>query len=86
MDDGNVLVKYNQPACNVVLENVIRAHWAEIEARHLDGLTPGEMLITPAGPNKFDDFGMKALLGRYYMFLDAQAPSILHIERASVAT
>jgi hypothetical protein len=83
MDDGNVLVRYNQPACNVVLEHVARAHWAEIDSRHLDALTADEVLITPAGPNKFDEFGKKALFGRCFMFMDALAPSILRIERAS---
>jgi hypothetical protein len=86
MDDGNVLVRYNQPACNVVLEHVVQAHWAEIDSRHLDALAAEEVLITPAGPNKFDDFGKKALFGRCYMFMDAQAPKVLRIERATVAS
>lgn len=74
MDDGNVLVTYNHPAYNVVLNAVATAHWPEIDARHKDGLTPDEVLITPQGNNIFDDFGKKALLGRTYMFRDALDP------------
>lgn len=81
MDDGNVMVRYNHPAANVVLTKVADAHWAEIEARHQEGLTPDEVLITPLGPNVFDAFGKKALLGRAYMFMDAQAPNVVRIER-----
>ena len=83
MDDGNILVRYNHPAANVVLRAVARAHWQEIEARHLDGLTASEVLITPLGPNKFDDVGKQALLGRAYMFMDAQAPEVVQIKRHS---
>jgi hypothetical protein len=81
MDDGNILVRYNHPAFNVVLREVARAHWAEIEQRHLDGLTPHEVLITPLGPNLFDDLGKQSLLGRAYMFMDAQSPEIVRIVR-----
>lgn len=84
MDDGNVLVRYNHPAFNVVLTDITLAHWAEIEKRHQDGLTPDEVLITPLGNNVFDDFGKKALLGRCYMFMDAIAPKIVHIERHKI--
>ncbi|MGH6950575.1 MAG: hypothetical protein ACREH4_06865 [Vitreimonas sp.] len=83
MDDGNILVSYREPACNVVLADVAQAHWAEVEARHQDGLTPGEVLFTPLGQNIFDDFGKKALLGRCYMFMDAQGPRVLRVERAT---
>jgi hypothetical protein len=81
MDDGNVLVRYNRPAANVVLHDIAQAHWAEIEARHQDGLTTSEVLITPLGPNKFDALGKQALLGRAYMFLDAQKPELVTIKR-----
>jgi hypothetical protein len=83
MDDGNICVTYNHPAWNIVIEKFAREHWVEIEANYLDGLTPDEVLITSAGPNKFDDFGKKALLGRCYMFMDAQAPNVVRIERAT---
>lgn len=83
MDDGNVLVRYNHPAFNVVLHDIAEAHWGEIEKRHLQGLTPSEVLITPQGPNKFDRLGKQALLGRAYMFLDAQDPRIIRIVRHS---
>ena len=82
MDDGNILVSYNHPAVNVVLADIARAHWPEIEARHLDGLAESEVLLTPLGSNIFDDFGKQALLGRAYMFLDAQAPEVVRIVRA----
>jgi hypothetical protein len=81
MDDGNILVTYNHPAVNVVLHQIAHAHWPEIEKRYLDGLTPSEVLITPLGPNKFDDLGKQALLGRAYMFVDAQTPEIVRIWR-----
>ena len=81
MDDGNILVRYNHPAANVVLRDVARANWPEIEGRHLDGLAPSEVLMTPLGPNRFDDFGKQALLGRAYMFMDAQAPKLVEIRR-----
>lgn len=81
MDDGNILVRYNYPAANVVLKEVAQAHWDEIEKRHLDGLTPDEVLMTPLGPNKFDDFGKQALLGRAYMFMDAQELEVIEIHR-----
>jgi hypothetical protein len=81
MDDGNVLVRYNHPAANVVLRDVAEAHWAEIEANHLQGLAPSEVLMTPQGQNRFDRVGKQALLGRAYMFMDAQAPRIVRIVR-----
>lgn len=81
MDDDNLLVPYNHPAANVVLARVAREHWAEVESRHQDGLTPDEVLITPLGPNKFDDTGKMALLGRAWMFMDALNPVIVGIER-----
>jgi hypothetical protein len=81
MDDGNMLVRYNHPAMNVVLDDVAKAHWREVEKRHLDGLATDEVLITPLGPNKFDDLGKQALLGRAYMFLDAQKPVIVALKR-----
>ena len=81
MDDGNILVRYNHPAVNVVLHDVAQAHWSEIEAHHLEGLTESEVLITPLGPNKFDAFGKRALLGRAYMFMDAQAPVVVELRR-----
>ena len=81
MDDGNILVRYNHPATNVVLHDIAEAHWAEIETKHLQGLTPSEVIITPQGENKFDRLGKQALLGRAYMFLDAQTPEIVRIAR-----
>ena len=85
MADGNILVRFNDNAAIVVLRDVARANWKEIEARHLDGLMRDEVLITPLGPNKFDNFAKQALLGRAYMFLDAQQPRVVHIHRHGVA-
>ena len=76
MDDGNIVVQYNHPAVNVVLEDFIRPHLEEIRSRHLDGLARAEVLVTPAGPNVFDDLAMKAIYGRTFMFMDAQAPKV----------
>lgn len=81
MDDGNILVRYNHPAVNVVLTEVAKANWSEIETMHLEGLTRSEVLITPLGPNKFDDLGKLALLGRAYMFMDVQHPKVTTIHR-----
>jgi len=81
MDDGNMLVQYNQPAVNIIITEITKANWPEIEARHQDGLTTDEVLITPLGRNIFDDFGKKALLVRSYMFMDAQAPNVVRVER-----
>jgi hypothetical protein len=81
MDDGNVLIQYRAPAVNVVITELAKANWPEIEARHQEGVTPDEVLITPLGHNVFDDFGKKALLGRCYMFMDAQAPNVVRVER-----
>lgn len=81
MQDGNVLVKYNHPAANVVLDEVAQLHWAQIERHHLSALATHEVLMTPLGQNVFDDFGKKALFGRCFMFMDAQSPRIVRIAR-----
>ncbi|NNE86783.1 MAG: hypothetical protein HKN27_01800 [Silicimonas sp.] len=82
MADGNILVGYNHPAYNVIPLDFARQHWREIEERHLDGLTRDEVLVTPLGPNVFDDVGKMALLGRSYMFMDALSATVVRIERA----
>ena len=81
MDDGNLLVQYNHPAYNVVIAEFAAEHMATIEERHLDGLATSEVLITGLGPNKFDELGMKALYGRTFMFMDAQAPVVVKVYR-----
>jgi len=84
MDDGNLMVRYSQPELlSVVLTEIVRAHRDEIERRHQDGLARGEVLLTPLGQNVFDDTGKAALYGRALMFMDAQAPKIVRIERRS---
>jgi hypothetical protein len=81
MDDGNLLVRYNHPAFNVVLKDFAQSRWTDIEANTDDALTPDEVLMTPLGPNKFDAFGKMALLGRCYFFMDAQDPQISALVR-----
>lgn len=81
MDDGNILVRYNHPAFNVVFSDLVQENWAEIESRHQDALATHEVLMTPLGPNRFDDFGKKALFGRCFMFMDGQNPKVVRIER-----
>lgn len=80
MDDGNILVRYSQPAVNVVLSDVVQANWPEIDRRHQQALATHEVLMTPLGANVFDDFGKKILFGRCYMFMDAQEPKVVRIE------
>lgn len=84
MDDGNVLVQYNHPAVNIVLNEVVTEHWTEIVKNHQKALATSEVLITPLGPNVFDDFGKKALFGRCFMFMDAQDPKVVRIVRNAV--
>ena len=84
MDDGNLMVRYSQPELvTVVLTKVVRAHRDEIERHHQDGLARDEVLITPLGQNVFDETGKAALYGRALMFMDAQTPKIVRIERRS---
>jgi hypothetical protein len=81
MDDGNILVQYNHPAYNIVISSFVSKHMKEIRAKHLDALATDEVLITSMGNNKFDEFGMKALYGRTFMFMDAKSPEIVKIYR-----
>lgn len=82
MKDGNTLVRYNHPAFNVVLKSTFDTHKKSFEDNHLKGLTRDEVLMTPLGPNKFDEFGMKALYGRSLMFLDAMNPKMMKFLKA----
>ncbi|KRD39815.1 MULTISPECIES: hypothetical protein [unclassified Lysobacter] len=82
MDDGNILIGYkNNITGNVVLSDVATANWAEIETQHQRALATHEVLITPLGQNKFDAFGIKALFGRCFMFMDAQHPQVIRVAR-----
>jgi hypothetical protein len=81
MKDGNILVQYNHDVANLVLFDIIEQHWTEIEKQHQRALATYEVLITPLGHNVFDDFGKKALFARCYMFMDAQSPKVVRIER-----
>ena len=83
MDDGNIMVMYRNNVANVVLQSVAEKHWQEIDANHQRALATSEVMINPLGENVFDDFGKKALFGRCYMFMDAQAPKLVMIQRAS---
>ena len=82
MKDGNVMVGYNHGALNVVLSEVAAAHGQEIVEQHQRAIATDEVLLTPLGPNKFDELGMKGLFGRCFMFMDAQAPQVVRIERS----
>ena len=84
MDDGNILVRYNHPAVNVVLSATAAQHWEEIERHHQEALATHEVLISPLGQNVFDDLGKKALFGRCFMFMDALSPRVIRVVRASV--
>jgi hypothetical protein len=84
MDDGNTLVRYNHPAVNIVLSDFAKKHWAEIDSNHQRALATDEVLITPQGSNVFDDLGKKALFGRCFMFMDAQNPEVVQIERKAI--
>ncbi|GAA3930510.1 hypothetical protein GCM10022277_29030 [Litoribacillus peritrichatus] len=81
MKDGNILVQYNHPAYNVVLTEFTRQHMEVIKSKHLDALATDEVLITGLGQNKFDEFGMQALYGRAFMFMDAQNPNVVRLYR-----
>lgn len=81
MKDGNILVQYNHPAYNVVLTEFTKKHMDVIKSRHLDALATDEVLITNLGQNKFDEFGMQALYGRAFMFMDAQNPEVVRVYR-----
>ncbi len=81
MDDGNILVSYNHPAFNVVLDSLTTKHMATIEKNHQKALARDEVLITSLGNNMFDEFGMKALFGRCYFFMDAKNPVVSRIVR-----
>jgi len=84
MDDGNILVQYNHPAVNVVLEQHVKKHWDLIDQNHQRALATDEVLITPLGSNVFDEFGKKALFGRCVMFMDAQDPKVIKVVRKSI--
>jgi hypothetical protein len=83
MKDGNIAIQYNHPAINVVISEFAKARWSEIDRHHLDALAAHEVLITPLGHNKFDDFGKMALYGRCFMFMDAQRLKIIRLIRAA---
>ena len=84
MDDGNILIFYNHPAYSLVLREITEAHMETIRKNHLKALARDEVLMTPAGPNKFDDFGMKALFGRCYFFMDAKKPEVVRVVRKKI--
>lgn len=83
MKDGNILVQYNHPAYNVVLTEFAQKHIDEIKFHHLEALAADEILITHLGQNIFDEFGMLALYGRAFMFMDAKNPEIVRLYRAN---
>jgi hypothetical protein len=84
MKDGNILVRYGERVANLVLGDIATLHRDAIESNHLRALATGEVLLTAQGANIFDDFGKRALFARCYLFMDAQAPDVVRIERATV--
>jgi hypothetical protein len=82
MKDGNILVQYSHDVASLVLSDVAERNWAVINANHQKAIATAEVMITPLGNNVFDDFGKKALFGRCYMFMDAQSPAVVRIERS----
>jgi hypothetical protein len=84
MDDGNVLVGYNHDVLNIALSDVTEACWSQIDANHQAALATDEVLITPLGPNVFDDLGKKALFARCFLFMDAQSPQVVRIVRNTI--
>lgn len=84
MKDGNVLIQYNHPAANLVLDSVAVQYWTEIESNHQRALATSEVLITPLGLNVFDDVGKKALFGRCFMFMDAVNPHVIRVVRKRI--
>lgn len=55
------------------------------DANHQRALATDEVLITPDGPNVFDDFGKNALYGRCFMFMDALSPAVVKVIRAKAS-
>jgi hypothetical protein len=84
MQDGNILVQYNYPAVNLVLDRIASQHWPDIDRNHQRALATSEVLMTPLGQNVFDAFGKKALFGRCYMFMDALNPHSINIVRKGI--
>ena len=84
MDDGNILVGYNHDMASIVLEDHAQMHWKVINANYQRAIATDEVLITPLGPNQFDDLGKKALFGRCFLFMDAQAPKVVQIVRHAI--
>tara|TARA_Y100000815_G_scaffold68665_1_gene57720 strand:+ start:323 stop:916 length:594 start_codon:yes stop_codon:yes gene_type:complete len=82
MKDGNILVRYNHPAFNVVLTEFTSKYIDTIRNKYRDALATHEVIITGLGTNVFDDFGKQALDGRTFMFMDAQNPEVVAIYRS----
>lgn len=81
MKDGNWIVEYSQPAFSIVFKSEIERHWDYIDRMHLEALATDEVLMSPAGPNKFDRRGKIGLYGRARMFMDAQDPKAAFVWR-----
>ncbi len=81
MDDGNVLVSYNHPAVNVVLRDIVKENWSEIDRRHEDAFAGSEVLVADSGLNQVNELVKMALFGRCFMFMDAQNPRVVRVER-----
>jgi hypothetical protein len=81
MDDGHFSVSYSQPAFSIVFADEFEANRQYIEDHHLDGVVADEVLLLDGKPNRFDDRGKVGLFARARMFMDAQAPRVVHVWR-----
>ena len=81
MQDSNILIQYDHHVASLVQSDVVEQNYAEIDKQHQRAIATSEVLISPVGHKVFDEFGKKALFGRCDMFMDAQSPRVVRIER-----
>lgn len=73
MNDGSVLVQsLNVSAVSIVPPETLASYQSQIEENHLSAIPGHEVIMTPNGPNVFDDFGKQVLFARAFIFWDAQ--------------
>lgn len=83
MKDGNLLVRIpHLSVFTVVLKETMDQHGELIKENHMRAIPDHEVLITPSGPNVFDQNGMNLLFGRSFVFWDAQELKPWKIMRA----
>jgi len=80
LDDGNWLVKYNEPLASIVLKEEIDNYWCEIENHYQKGITSYEVLVDEYGNQReITKDGKIGLFARARMFMDAQNPQVAKI-------